>query len=83
VIRFQLDVTTAGAAKLKFSSVAGLTVYVGNAPVEPKAETVLDLKAGVQTVTILIDRSKRTDDVRIELDDVEKSPARVSVVGGK
>lgn len=83
VIRFQLDVTTAGAAKLKFNSVAGLAVYVGNAPVEPKAETVLDLKTGVQTVTVLIDRSKRTDDVRIELEDVEKSPARVAVVGGK
>ncbi|MBN9118457.1 MAG: c-type cytochrome [Planctomycetes bacterium] len=83
VIRFQLDVTTAGAAKLKFSSVAGLSMYVGNAPVEPKPETVLDLKSGVQTVTILVDRSKRTEDVRIELDDVEKSPARVSVVGGK
>jgi putative heme-binding domain-containing protein len=83
VIRFQLDVTTAGAVKLKLNSVAGLTAYLGNAPIEPKAETVLDLKAGVQTVTILIDRSKRTEDVRIELEDVEKSPARVSVVGGK
>ncbi len=69
--------------KLKLNSVAGLTAYLGNAPIEPKAETVLDLKAGVQTVTILIDRSKRTEDVRIELEDVEKSPARVSVVGGK
>jgi putative heme-binding domain-containing protein len=82
-IRFQLDVTTAGAAKLKFNSVAGLTLYLGNAPVEPKPETVLDLKAGVQTVTVLIDRSKRTDDLRVELDDVANSPARVSVVGGK
>jgi len=83
VVRFQLDVTTAGAAKLKFNSVAGLTVYVGNMPVEPKTETQLDLKAGAQTVTILIDRSKRTDDLRVELEDVEKSPARVAVVGGK
>ena len=83
VVRFQLDVTTAGTAKLKLSSVAGLTVYVGNSPIEPKAETVLDLKTGVQTVTILIDRSKRSEDLRIELDDVEKSPARVSIVGGK
>ncbi|HEY1191557.1 MAG TPA: PVC-type heme-binding CxxCH protein [Gemmata sp.] len=83
VLRFQLDVTTAGAAKLKFNSVAGLSVYVGNAPVEPKAETVLDLKTGVQTVTVLIDRSKRTADVRIELEDVDQSPARVAVVGGK
>ena len=70
VVRFQLDVTTAGAAKLKFNSVAGLTVYVGNAPVEPKAETVLDLKTGVQTVTVLIDRSKRTDDVRVSFADL-------------
>jgi putative heme-binding domain-containing protein len=83
VVRFQLDVTTAGAAKLKFNAVGGLTVYLGNQPVEPKPETVLDLKGGMQTVTILIDRSKRTDDLRVELDDVEKSPARVSVVGGK
>jgi hypothetical protein len=82
-VRFQLDVTTAGAAKLKFNAVAGLTVYVGNQPVEPKAETVLDLKAGVQTVTVLIDRSKRTDDLRVELDDVPNSPARVSVLNGK
>lgn len=83
VVRFQLDVTTAGAAKLKFNAVNGLTVYVGNQPVEPKPETVLDLKAGVQTVTVLIDRSKRTDDLRVELDDVPNSPARVGVVGGK
>ena len=83
VLRFQLDVTTAGTAKLKFNAVAGLTVYVGNTPVEVKPETVLDLKTGVQTVTVLIDRSKRTEDVRIELDDVDKSPARVAVVGGK
>jgi hypothetical protein len=51
--------------------------------VEAKPETVLDLKAGVQTVTLLIDRSKRTDDVRVELEDIDGSPARVAVVGGK
>jgi putative heme-binding domain-containing protein len=83
VIRFQLDVTAAGTAKLKLNATTGLTVYLGNTPIEPKAETILDLKTGTQTVTILIDRSKRTEDLRIELDDVEKSPARVSVVGGK
>src|SRR5262245_48366615 len=54
VLRFQLDVTTAGAAKLKFNSTAGLSVYLGNTPVEAKAETVVDLKTGVQTVTIMI-----------------------------
>jgi len=83
VLRFNLDVTTAGAAKLKFNSVAGLSLFVGNSPIEPKAETLLDLKTGLQTVTVMIDRSKRTEDVRIELDDVTGSPARVAVVGGK
>ena len=83
VVRFQLDVTTAGKAKLRINSVAGLTMYLGATPVEPKTETVLDLKTGVQTVTVLIDRSKRTEDLRIELEDVADSPARVSVVGGK
>ncbi|MFO0824860.1 MAG: c-type cytochrome, partial [Gemmataceae bacterium] len=83
VLRFNLDVTTAGAVKLKLNSVAGLAVFVGTSPVEPKAEMQLDLKAGVQTVTVIIDRSKRTEDLRIELDDVKDSPARVAVVGGK
>jgi hypothetical protein len=44
---------------------------------------VLDLPAGVQTVTLIIDRSRRTENVRLELDDVAGSPARVAVVGGK
>jgi hypothetical protein len=83
VLRFQLDVTTAGAAKLKFNSTAGLSVFLGNTPVEPKPETALNLPSGVQTVTVVVDRSKRTEDLRVELEDVEKSPARVSVVGGK
>jgi hypothetical protein len=76
-------VTTAGQTKLKLNSTAGLSVYLGTTPLEPKAETLLDLKAGTQTVTVLIDRSKRTDDLRIELKDVPNSPARVAVVGGK
>jgi putative heme-binding domain-containing protein len=83
VVRFQLDVTAAGAAVLKFNSTDGLTLYSGVDPVEVKAETPLDLKAGVQTLTLVIDRTKRTDDVRVELDDVPGSPARAAVVGGK
>jgi hypothetical protein len=83
VLRFQLDVTTAGSAKLKFNSAAGLSVFVGNTPVEAKPETTLNLKAGVQTVTVIVDRTKRTEALRVELDDVANSPARVSVVGGK
>jgi hypothetical protein len=83
VVRFQLDVTTAGAAKLKFNSPAGITMFADGKPTDVKAETVLDLAAGVRTITLVIDRTKRTEDVRVELDDVTGSSARMSVVGGK
>ncbi len=83
VLRFQLDVTTPGTTKLKLNSVAGLSLFVGAAPVEAKPEIVLDLKTGVQTITLILDRSKRTEDVRVELDDVPNSPARVAILGGK
>ncbi len=83
VVRFQLDVTTGGKAKLKFNSIKGLSVYRGNIPVDAQPETILDLPAGRHTVTLLIDRSQRREDLRIELVDVPGSPARVSVVGGK
>jgi putative heme-binding domain-containing protein len=83
VLRFQLDVTTPGTTKLKLNSVAGLSLFVGATPVEAKPEIVLDLKTGVQTITLILDRSKRTEDVRMELDDVPNSPARVTILGGK
>jgi putative heme-binding domain-containing protein len=83
VLRFHLDVTTAGKAMLRFNSVAGLSLYLGGTPVEPKAETVIDLPTGLQPVTVVIDRSHRSDNVRVELDDVPGSPVRVAVVGGK
>jgi hypothetical protein len=83
VVRCQLDVTTPGRVKVKLNSTAGLSLFVGNAPVDVQEETVLDLKPGTQTLTLAIDRSKRKEPLRVELEDVEGSPARVSVVGGK
>jgi putative heme-binding domain-containing protein len=83
VLRFQLDATTPGKAKLKFDSTDGLSLFLGTTPIEVKGETIVDLKTGIQTITVIIDRSIRRQDVRVELDDVPNSPARVSVVGGK
>ena len=83
MVRFQLDVTTGGTVKLRFPSTAGLALYQGLTPIDVKAETTLDLKAGLQTLTLVIDHTKRTEDVQVELLDVPGSPARVSVVGGK
>ena len=48
--------------------------------------TLLHHAAGfgtVDTLTFLIDRSKRTADLRVELEDAPGSPARAAVVGGK
>jgi hypothetical protein len=83
VLRFQLDVTTAGAAAIKFNSTAGLTLFVDGKPVDVKPETPVDLKTGTATITLVVDRAKRTNDLRVELLDVPNSPARVSIVGGK
>src|SRR5205823_5250210 len=49
LVRGLLDVTTGGPVKLKINGAAGLTLWIGPTPVEVKDETVVDLKAGVQT----------------------------------
>ncbi|HEY2785051.1 MAG TPA: PVC-type heme-binding CxxCH protein [Fimbriiglobus sp.] len=83
VVRCQLDVTTAGKVRLKFNDATGLAVYLGSAPVEAKSEIDLNVPTGMQTVTLIVDRSLRKQDLRIELDDVAGSPARATIVGGK
>jgi hypothetical protein len=83
VVRCQFDVTTPGKARLKLNDPTGLTAYLGQTPVELKTVTDVDFPTGVQTLTLIIDRSLRTKDLRIELDDVPGSPARVAIVNGK
>jgi putative heme-binding domain-containing protein len=81
--RFQLDVTTGGPVKLKLNGTTGLALWVGPTPVEVKDETVLDLKPGLQSLTFSVNLSQRKDALRVELEDVPGSPARVNIVGGK
>ena len=83
MLRAQLDVTTGGPVKLKINGMVGLTLWVGSTPVEVKDETVLDLKPGVQALTFAVDLNKRKDALRVELEDVAGSPARVNIVSGK
>jgi putative heme-binding domain-containing protein len=83
LVRAQLDVTTGGPVKFKINGATGLTLWVGSAPVEVKDETVVDLKPGVQSLTFSVDLNKRKDGLRVELEDVAGSPARVNIVGGK
>ena len=81
--RFQLETTATGKALLKFNGNEGLTLWLDGVAVDAKPDTIVDLKAGLQTFTLAIDWSKRQDGLRIELDDVPGSAARAKIVGGK
>jgi len=83
--RFQLDVTTAGKALLKFNNVAGLSAWLDGNPVEFTKDNALplDLTAGVRTLTLAFDAVQRKEALRCELEDVADSPARVRILGGK
>ena len=83
LLRAQFDVTTPGSVKLKINTAKGLTLYVGTTPVTVKEEMVLDLKAGLQNLTFHIDYDVRPDGLRVELEDVSGSPAKVTIVNGK
>jgi putative heme-binding domain-containing protein len=81
--RCQLDVTTGGKVKLLLNYTAGLTVWLDGTPVELGDQLLLDLSTGVHTLTMALDRDKRKEPLRVELDDVAGSAARVRIVGGK
>jgi putative heme-binding domain-containing protein len=82
-LRFQLEVTTPGKVKLMLNSAKGLTAWLDRAPTDVKETTLLDLPAGWHMVTLAVAASERKEALRVELDDVPSSPARVRIVGGK
>jgi len=83
IVRFQLDVTTAGKAKLAVPDVTGLQLWLDGAPIPADKEIVVDVAAGVRTVTVHIKLDERKTPLRVELGEVKDSPARVQIVGGK
>jgi len=83
IVRFQLDVTTAGPALLKFNETRGLTLWLNQTIVPLREATELNLPLGVQTVTLGIDLSQRKEPLLCEVEDKPGSPARLRVVGGK
>ena len=83
VARGQIDVSTGGAVKLSFGGVEGLTLWVDGARVLAQEEMVLTLAPGVHTLTLAVDRTKRREGLRVNLEEVAGSPARAQVVLGK
>jgi putative heme-binding domain-containing protein len=81
--RCQLEVTTPGKVKLVFNTADGVTLFLDGAPVEAAKEMVVDLKSGMHTLTVGLEREKRRQGLRLEVVDVSGSAAQVRVVGGK
>ncbi len=83
LLRAQLNVTTAGKIALKPSAIEGLKLWVGAKPADVSATTTLDLPIGTHTLTFAILEGKHAQGFTVELIDVEGSPARAQIVGGK
>jgi hypothetical protein len=83
VVRCRLDVTTPGPVRLRLNSSEGVSLFQNQHLRNPGPSLEWELPAGVHTVTLAIDRSRRRTGVRIELEEVPGSPARVSWVVGK
>jgi putative heme-binding domain-containing protein len=82
-VRFQLEATTAGKARLRLNSAQDLTVRLDRTSIDSNESMDIDLSAGTHTVTLAVDVSRRKEALRIELEDVPGSPARVRIVNGK
>ena len=83
VVRFQLDASQPGSVRLRLNGAKGLKLWLGTRSVPLSDSLTVDLREGVQTVTVLLDPAERRDGLTVELEDVPGSPARVRVVGGK
>ncbi len=83
LVRFQLDVTTAGPVLLKLGSPKGLSLWVDQKAVPIQETVTLDLPVGLHTILLGLDLSVKREVLRCEIDDQPGSPARVRVVGGK
>jgi putative heme-binding domain-containing protein len=80
-LRFELDVTTPGAAKLAINGgPAGLALWLDGKPTPISNETSLDLASGKHRLVLAVNRTERTSPLRIE---VIEAGAAVQVVGGK
>ena len=83
-VRGQLEVSTAGKAKLLLNSVKGVKAWLDGEPIEAKPEMVFDLGQGLHTLTFALDRADRSEPLRVELDDVIPGDRqRKSRCGGK
>jgi putative heme-binding domain-containing protein len=83
VVRCQLEATSKGAVNLKINNPASVQAWLDGIALDLKSQTPLDLAQGVHTLTLAIQNRQHTDGLRLELQDVAGSAAKVQFVGGK
>jgi len=82
-VRCELEALSPGKTVLKFNSVDGLKMWLGEKPVVLKPETEIELTKGVHRLTFAIDLTPERDVLRLELLDAPSSPAQVEILNGK
>ena len=82
-VRCELDVTTPGKIALRLGDASALKLWLDGRPVETAEQTVLDLSRGLHRLTFSVDLASRKQPLRVAIETVPDSEARVQVVGGK
>jgi len=82
-VRCQLEVATAGEVALRVQTDATWDAWLDGAPLQPAEVLKENLASGVQTLTLALKPNSPDDRLRIELAEVDGSPAQVKFVGGK
>ena len=78
--RFALDARTTGDASLKFSTTAGLQIWLDGVSVNPSQELKLALTQGRHQLIIALDPEKTPDSLQIQL--LDSSTSRVELPTG-
>lgn len=84
-VRFQVEVSSPGVVSLSLGKTAGLTLWVDGKPTPMAAVVNLDLGSGRHSLTVGINRQKRSENLAVEMVEVPKgaTAAQVQIVGGK
>ena len=83
-LRAEVNVTTPGRSRLRINSVGGLMLWVDGEKVDVTDNLIVDLKAGLRTLTFWVNHTRRGGKgLRVEFEEVPEGAARVQVVGGR
>jgi len=80
IARFQFDAAADGDVELRFNTVDATQIWLDGKPLDAAAPLTVFATKGRHTVTLAVDREKRTTPISCELVDVPNSPAKAMPV---